>query len=590
MTRKDRRATRPFAISRWSLQRKLVLAFWMVSVIPTMIAAELAAATLSEIFDSNVRIWLQESTKIVEDEISEIIHDNSRVAQLFLRYARPPGDRNSARHDKLTADIADALGIDVVALIRKSDHKVVFSTAPDNIVGQISTNSHALLQTLQVAGVPTGAVVSTFETTLEGVDYQLLITTYLDASFLTSVADVHSLDLRLYLAKADNFSEIFATQRFEDHPQQVPEKIEQILRTTHQPMEQFTSRYSGLYRPILNDNGDLVGVIFSGLLRHSSLVGLVNQSNLFILIFLLSSAASLSVGWLVSQRLTRPLRGLSMGVQAVTAGDYRQRVPVSGGDELAELSSTFNHMSERLGELQHLEAQLRRRDRLHALGEVAMGLAHEIRNPLGIIKTATQLLHRRIDLPENDKRHLEYVISEVSRINDLITDFLDFAKPSAPIRATLAARPLVEELLGFCAPELASHNIDAQLDDQAPGATLHADARQLKQACLNLILNAIDAMPEGGRLTLGIAQHGNHTVISVSDTGQGIEADMLERIFTPFVTTKASGTGLGLAKVFSIMESHDGHVECSSEKDAGATFSLYIPANGEEHDEDTDDA
>jgi signal transduction histidine kinase len=279
-----------------------------------------------------------------------------------------------------------------------------------------------------------------------------------------------------------------------------------------------------------------------------------------------------------------------MGVQAVTAGDYRQRVPVSGGDELAELSSTFNHMSERLGELQHLEAQLRRRDRLHALGEVAMGLAHEIRNPLGIIKTATQLLHRRVDLPENDKRHLEYVISEVSRINDLITDFLDFAKPSAPIRATLAARPLVEELLGFCAPELASHNIDAQLDDQAPGATLHADARQLKQACLNLILNAIDAMPEGGRLTLGIAQQGNNTVISVSDTGQGIEADMLERIFTPFVTTKASGTGLGLAKVFSIMESHDGHVECSSEKDAGATFSLYIPANGEEHDEDTDDA
>ncbi|MFP3519163.1 HAMP domain-containing protein, partial [Pseudomonas sp. SIMBA_077] len=115
---------------------------------------------------------------------------------------------------------------------------------------------------------------------------------------------------------------------------------EDILRATRQPTEQFTSRYSGLYRPIFNDSGDLVGVIFSGLLRHSSLVGLVNQSNLFILIFLLSSAASLCVGWLVSQRLTRPLRGLSKGVQAVIAGDYRQRVPVIGGDELAELSST----------------------------------------------------------------------------------------------------------------------------------------------------------------------------------------------------------------------------------------------------------
>ncbi|WP_460112112.1 sensor histidine kinase [Pseudomonas sp. H3_D04] len=587
---KNRPATaRPFALSGWSLQRKLVLAFWLVSVIPTMIAAELAATTLSQIFDSNVRIWLQESTQIVEDEITEIRRDNARAAQLFLRYTRPPTDRLSSKHDKLTTDIADSMGIDVVALVRNSDHKVVFSTAADDIVRQISTESKALLQTLQVGGIPTGTVVSTFETDQDGVDYKLVIATYLDSSFLTSVADVHSLDLRLYLAKADDFSEIFSTQRFEDHPAAVPEKIEQTLRNTKQPIEQFTNRYSGIYRPILNESGELQGVIFSGLLRHTSLVGLVNQSNLFILIFLLSSAASLAVGWIVSQRLTKPLRGLSKGVQAVIAGDYRQRLAVTGGDELAELSSTFNHMSERLGELQHLESQLRRRDRLHALGEVAMGLAHEIRNPLGIIKTATQLLHRRADLPETDKRHLEYVVSEVSRINDLITDFLDFAKPSAPMRSTQAARPLVDDLVGFCAPELASHNIDVHIDDQAPGATLHVDARQLKQAGLNLIVNAIDAMPDGGRLTVAISSESPYTVISISDTGQGIEPDMLERIFTPFVTTKASGTGLGLAKVFSIMEGHEGRIECVSEKDAGTTFTLYIPANGEDFDEGSDD-
>lgn len=587
---KNRPATaRPFALSGWSLQRKLVLAFWLVSVIPTMIAAELAATTLSQIFDSNVRIWLQESTQIVEDEITEIRRDNARAAQLFLRYTRPPTDRLSSKHDKLTTDIADSMGIDVVALVRNSDHKVVFSTAADDIVRQISTESKALLQTLQVGGIPTGTVVSTFETDQDGVDYKLVIATYLDSSFLTSVADVHSLDLRLYLAKADDFSEIFSTQRFEDHPAAVPEKIEQTLRSTKQPIEQFTNRYSGIYRPILNESGELQGVIFSGLLRHTSLVGLVNQSNLFILIFLLSSAASLAVGWIVSQRLTKPLRGLSKGVQAVIAGDYRQRLAVTGGDELAELSSTFNHMSERLGELQYLESQLRRRDRLHALGEVAMGLAHEIRNPLGIIKTATQLLHRRADLPETDKRHLEYVVSEVSRINDLITDFLDFAKPSAPMRSTQAARPLVDDLVGFCAPELASHNIDVHIDDQAPGATLHVDARQLKQAGLNLIVNAIDAMPDGGRLTVAISSESPYTVISISDTGQGIEPDMLERIFTPFVTTKASGTGLGLAKVFSIMEGHDGRIECVSEKDAGTTFTLYIPANGEDFDEGSDD-
>ena len=574
------RAPQPFKVSRWSVQRKLVLAFWLVSVIPTMIAAELAATTLSQIFDSNVRVWLQESTKIVKDEISEILADNARVAKLFLQYTHPQTDRTVIRHERLTADIADALGIDVVALIRDSDHKVVFSTASDNIVDQISLAPNAVLQTIKVGEVPTGTVVSTFPTTQDGVDYQLLVATYMDSSFLTSVAEVHSLDLRLYLHNPSGFAEIFSSQRFEDRQPTVPQAIEQTLRDTKLPSEQFTSRYSGLYWPILNDTGELQGVIYSGLLRHTSLVGLVNQTNLFVLIFLLGSVLSLTVGWLVSERLTRPLRALSEGVRAVTAGDYNQRVAVSGNDELAELSSTFNHMTVRLGQLHHLEAQLRRRDRLHALGEVAMGLAHEIRNPLGIIKTATQLLHRRADLGDNDKRHLEYVVSEVTRINDLITEFLDFAKPSAPVRCVQPARPLVEDILGFCKPELESHRVEARIDDQAPGATLYADARQLKQACLNLIINAIDAMPDGGHLTVGIAQEDDYTVISITDTGEGIAPDMMERIFTPFVTTKASGTGLGLAKVFSIMDSHDGRIECVSDKGAGATFNLYIPAHG----------
>ncbi|HXR00115.1 MAG TPA: HAMP domain-containing protein, partial [Pseudomonas sp.] len=494
----ERPARSFFSLSRWSVQRKLVLAFWLVSVIPTMIAAELAATTLSQIFESNVRIWLQESTKIVVDETTEIMHNNARVAQLFERYARPDAGSDNKR-DKLIGDIAEAMGIDVVALIRSDDQKVVFSTAADDIVSQISLAPKAVLQTIHEGGNAVGTVVSTFHTMQDGVDYVLVIATYLDSSFLTSVADVHSLDLRLYLRNSDGFGEVFATQRFEDHPAQVPARIETILHDTKQASEQSTARYSGLYSPIFNDNGELQGVIFSGLLRHSTLVGLVNQTNLFLAILLVGSALSLGVGWLISQHLTRPLRGLREGVRAVTAGDYHQQVEVIGGDELAELSVTFNHMTERLRQLQHLEAQLRRRDRLHTLGEVAMGLAHEIRNPLGIIKTATQLLHRRASLPETDMRHLEYVISEVTRINELITEFLDFAKPSAPIRSTQSARRLLEDVLGFCAPELATHNVQALIDEQAPGATVYADARQLTQACLNLILNAIDAMPDGGR-------------------------------------------------------------------------------------------
>lgn len=578
MTEEFRSPQQPFSLSRWSWQRKLVLAFWLVSVIPTMIAAELAATTLSQIFEGNFRVWLQESTRIVQDEIREIQRGNARVSQLFLQNTRPSAP-SSPRHNKLTSDLASAMGIDVVALIRIKDHKVVFSTVSDNIIDQISLSPNAVLQTIHNGSVFTGVVVSTYQSTQDGVDYELLIGTYLDSSFLTSVADVHSLDLRLYMNDAGGFSEIFSTQRFMNHPAVVPRRIEQILRDTKEPSEQSTSAYSGLYTPIFNDNGELQGIVFSGLLRHTSLVGLVNQTNLFLAILLLGSLLSLSVGWLISRRLTGPLRQLSEGVRAVTAGDYRQRVEVVGSDEIAELSATFNHMTERLKELQHLEAQLRRRDRLHALGEVAMGLAHEIRNPLGIIKTATQLLHRRALLPETDMRHLEYVISEVTRINDLITEFLDFAKPSAPLRSTQLAKPLMEDLLGFCAPELSTHQVDAEIIEHDPHSMIYADSRQLTQACLNLILNAIDAMPGGGTLTIDISSDQETTIISISDSGQGVEPDMIERIFNPFVTTKASGTGLGLAKVYSIMENHDGRVECVSSLGAGATFNLYLPAH-----------
>ena len=237
ITPESSRKPQPFKVSRWTVQRKLVLAFWLVSVVPTMIAAELAATTLSQIFDSNVRVWLQESTKIVKDEISEVLRDNARVAKLFLQYTHPPSSDRAIRHDRLTADIADAMGIDVVALIRDSDHKVVFSTASDNIVDQISLAPNAVLQTINVGGVPTGTVVSTFATSQDGVDYQLLVATYMDSSFLTSVADVHSLDLRLYLSNSTGFAEIFSSQRFEDRQPTVPPAIEQILRDTKQPSE-----------------------------------------------------------------------------------------------------------------------------------------------------------------------------------------------------------------------------------------------------------------------------------------------------------------------------------------------------------------
>jgi signal transduction histidine kinase len=268
---------------------------------------------------------------------------------------------------------------------------------------------------------------------------------------------------------------------------------------------------------------------------------------------------------------------LATGVRAITAGDFGQRVGVQGQDEVAELATAFNVMAMRLGQLHELEAQLRRRDRLSALGEVAVGIAHEVRNPLGIIKTSTELVQKKAALPHSEAKLLNYVIDEVHRIDNLIKEFLAFAKPTPPVLKPMRPREAVERVARFAEPELQRRNIALHIVNRAPEAIVEGDENQIFQACLNLILNAADAMPGGGSLTIAFREDGEQLCIDFTDTGHGISVELQERIFNPFFTTKEKGTGLGLAKVFAVMESHRGRVELKSAPGEGATFTLIMP-------------
>ncbi|MEJ0069467.1 MAG: ATP-binding protein [Pseudomonadota bacterium] len=285
----------------------------------------------------------------------------------------------------------------------------------------------------------------------------------------------------------------------------------------------------------------------------------------------------MAAGVLVARRLTRPLRSLAGGVQAIAAGDYGQRVEAQGNDEVADLAIAFNRMAARLEDLHSLEAQLRRRDRLSALGEVAVGIAHEVRNPLGVISTSAELVKKRGELSPSDVKLLGYVIDEVRRINNLITEFLSFAKPNPPMLVPLKPIDVIKRVAEFCEPELSRHGIALTIEDEAPGALIDGDQDQLYQVSLNLILNAIDAMADGGGLIIRLFRTGGQLMIAFRDTGPGVPPDLQERVFNPFFTTKPNGTGLGLAKAYTILESHHGRIECSSPPGGGATFMLMLP-------------
>jgi len=223
-----------------------------------------------------------------------------------------------------------------------------------------------------------------------------------------------------------------------------------------------------------------------------------------------------------------------------------------------------------------IEEQLRRADRLSALGELAAGMAHEIRNPLGSIRGTAEILRDGID--PADKRHefAGILIKEVDRLNRVVRDFLDFARPAPVERGRVDLNEALREILALIGPQALNGGVRVELTagelPPVPG-----DREQLKQAFLNLVLNALQAMPAGGTLAVSTAPVEGRVEVRFTDTGQGIPPEKLEKIFNPFFTTRQEGTGLGLAITHRIVQGHGGRIEVTSRIGEGTTFTVIIP-------------
>ncbi len=220
--------------------------------------------------------------------------------------------------------------------------------------------------------------------------------------------------------------------------------------------------------------------------------------------------------------------------------------------------------------------RMSRADRLATIGELAAGAAHEIRNPLTAIRSSLQYLEGR-EKDETARKLLSAALVETSRINEILSALLAFSRPSDIIRERLDLRKILADSLDLVAYQASKEKIAVERDFSAPLPVL-ADEAQLKQLFLNLCLNAVEAMPSGGRLRIeGRPVEDRKILVSVSDTGDGIPEDCLDRIFDPFFTTKTNGTGLGLSICDHIVKAHDGDIEVKSKAGRGATIIVRFP-------------
>ncbi|HLH06534.1 MAG TPA: ATP-binding protein [Terriglobales bacterium] len=243
------------------------------------------------------------------------------------------------------------------------------------------------------------------------------------------------------------------------------------------------------------------------------------------------------------------------------------------------LQETAAQLAQVYGELQQNFEKMKRAERLYALGQLSAGLAHEIRNPLASIEGATSILLREPPSEERRVEFLEIIQKECRRLNRLLTQFLNFAKPAPPEYKTIPLDQLFDSVIGLAEHTVRRDQITLCKEIPEGMQALECDPEQLTQVLLNLTINAIQAMPNGGAIVLGARRHGDDILMYVRDEGSGISERDMERIFDPFFTTKESGTGLGLPVAHQIVSRQGGVLSATRNADKGMTFTIELPTH-----------
>ena len=321
-------------------------------------------------------------------------------------------------------------------------------------------------------------------------------------------------------------------------------------------------------------------------------------------------AGAIGLSWLLAGYVTAPIRALSEAAHGLARGEFEHALldaHTKRRDEIGALYAAFEHMADQLkdrharlqtrmglteAELRKVEARLKRTleaaarsERLAALGRLASGVAHEIRTPLTSLKLFLQSVQDEIAVSAEQSEDYRIAMRQVARIETTINHFLDFARPQEPVLMEVDFVKLVDDALEVVQPRANQQEVEIEKRVEPALPEVRGDMHQLGEVLVNLLVNALEAMPDGGRLTIAVvpepaepaAPSATRVRIDVSDTGPGIPNKDLDRLFEPFFTTKAAGSGLGLAITSGIVERHGGSVDVDTRPGAGTKFSVRLP-------------
>lgn len=289
--------------------------------------------------------------------------------------------------------------------------------------------------------------------------------------------------------------------------------------------------------------------------------------------------------FVLARRYTDPIHRLAQGVKTVSSGDLTVNFPVESRDEIGELAASFNEMVEKLRERESLEKRLYEAEHLSRVGQLASGIAHEIRNPLNYISLATDHLKSELTSADSADRAdlvelLDKIKEEVRRANYMVLNFMNYGRPLKIRPTEVSYSELLAKTLPVLAGKLEEQRIAIATDIPAELPAMWADPELIRNCLVNLITNAAQSMPDGGAIRLGARFNGESRQfeLTVADQGKGIPAEDIEKIFQPYFTTKEAGIGLGLAITERIVREHGGNIAVESEPGRGTLFTVTLPA------------
>jgi signal transduction histidine kinase len=564
------------------LQRKILLLVLAIVLLPMIVTGLLSASWITARMDESTEHWIREAAQVNGNWLKTLNNNASLFADLYdnLSPQNPDFSANRSPIPHQLEPLAQELGINLVQVFDDSGQQIYSSPQVTLDTSWNPGQNKAVLKVSQGEKNLLAAVTILRYPNNQPQHYRVVFGTLFDKQLLSRLSNISGLKTRLFYPRNGDFANAFSEESR-------PLKL-RLPGPAYEQLQQQQDYYStqaedgnfrGLYTPIADSSGHVEAILFSGLEHRGADDFLTDKATLTLSVTLLGSLLAGIIGLVLSHLVARPVTYLHEAVMKIAAQDFRTSLPLHWRDEIGDLILAFNSMVEKLRESRDEQKREFHRDKIASLGELSLAMAHEIRNPIGVINTASKLLEKN----ESPARRLELqrmIHEECQRLDQFLKDFQQLSRHRKPQFSLInPMKPLQKALQVMLAGNddvIVEHHCS-----QGP-VCISADADLLQQAWVNLIRNALEAMDGQGKLIAGCSLEGKEVVVYLQDNGPGIPVELMTRLFEPFYTTKQEGTGLGLTLANTLVIASGASLELVPHIKKGARFAMRFTRMEEE--------